>query len=68
MISEAHKRDIWVMVDVVANHVGPVNYDYSQIYPLNKAEHYHSDCDIIHWDNQNEVENCRLARLPDLNQ
>jgi alpha-amylase len=59
---------IWVMVDVVANHVAPVESDFSQIYPLNKNEHYHKDCDINDWGNQWQVENCRLARLPDLDQ
>jgi len=29
------------MVDVVANHVGPVNTDYSSIYPFNQDSHYH---------------------------
>ena len=43
-VNECHKRGIWVMVDVVANHVGPVDQDYSRIYPFNKAEHYHSKC------------------------
>lgn len=56
------------MVDVVANHSGPIGDDFNQIYPLNHAEHYHSDCDINDWNNQWQVENCRLAGLPDLNQ
>lgn len=56
------------MVDVVANHVGPVGNDFSQIYPLNQASHYHSNCDINDWNNQWQVENCRLAGLPDINQ
>lgn len=69
LVEECHKRDIWVMVDVVGNHMGPVNTDYSQLYPFNKQEHYHDYCtingdDFIH--NQNRVENCRLAGLPDL--
>jgi len=34
------------MLDIVANHVGPVGTDFSQIYPLNHAEHYHDWCDI----------------------
>ena len=67
LVSAAHEKDIWVMVDVVANHVAPIGDDFSQIYPLNKSEHYHSDCDI-NWDDRNSVENCRLAGLPDLNQ
>lgn len=39
-------RGIWVMVDVVANHVGPVGYNYTTISPFNSASHYHgcSDC------------------------
>ena len=35
LVTAAHEMGIWVMVDVVANHVGPVGNDFSQIYPLN---------------------------------
>jgi alpha-amylase len=66
-VEECHKRGIWVMVDVVANHVAPIGFDFSKIYPLNQSEHYHNNCDI-NWNDQNSVENCRLAGLPDLNQ
>lgn len=34
-VNAAHARGIWVMVDVVANHVGPVGMDFSQITPFN---------------------------------
>ena len=68
LITECHKRDIWIMVDVVANHVGPVGTDYSKITPFNSAEHYHHYCDITDWNNQWQVENCRLSGLPDLKQ
>ena len=68
LVEEAHKKDIWVMVDVVANHVGPVGTDYSQINPFNLAEHYHDICQITDWTNQDMVENCRLCDLPDLEQ
>lgn len=67
LVKACHREGIWVMVDVVANHVAPIGDDFSQIYPMNQSEHYHSDCDI-NWNNQNSVENCRLAGLPDLNQ
>lgn len=67
-MAACHARDIWVMVDVVANHVGPVGTDYSRVYPFNKSEHYHSNCQIVNWSDQGQVENCRLADLPDLNQ
>jgi alpha-amylase len=52
LVKKAHSMGIWVMVDVVANHVAPIESDFSQIYPLNKAEHYHKDCDINDWNNQ----------------
>ena len=68
LVTECHKRDIWVMVDVVANHAGPVGTDYGRINPFNKAEHYHDWCEINNWGNQWEVENCRLCGLPDLKQ
>ena len=67
LVNAAHDKGIAVMLDVVANHSGPIGDDFSQIYPLNKAEHYHSDCDINDWGNQQQVENCRLAGLPDIN-
>jgi len=68
MVDAAHAMDIWVMVDVVANHVGPVGHDYSSIYPFNQEYHYHPDCDIKDWNNQWQVEMCRLCGLPDLDQ
>ena len=68
LISACHERDIWVMLDVVANHTSYyANSDFSNINPFNKAEYYHTQCDID-WDNQNSVENCWLSGLPDLNQ
>lgn len=36
MIQAAHDMDIWVMVDVVGNHVGPVGNDFSSINPFNQ--------------------------------
>jgi alpha-amylase len=71
LVSALHKRGMWIMVDVVANHVGPVGHNYGGINPFNQPEHYHNDCQIT--DNcfandQKCVENCRLADLPDLNQ
>ena len=68
LVSACHEKDIWVMVDVVANHVAPIGEDYSKITPFNSAEHYHDRCDITDWGNQWQVENCRLCDLPDLKQ
>ena len=71
-VKACHDRGIWVMVDIVVNHVGPVGDNYSSIYPFNSPDHYHSYCIIDSGDfdghNQWKVENCRLAGLPDLNQ
>ena len=68
LITACHNKDIWVMVDVVANHVGPIGTDYSKITPFNLAEHYHDYCDINDWNDQWQIENCRLSGLPDLKQ
>lgn len=71
-VAACHSRGIWVMVDIVMNHVGPVGNDFSSIHPFNSPDHYHSYCEIDGGDfdggNQWKVENCRLAGLPDLNQ
>ena len=41
---------------------------FRRINLFNRAEHYHDWCEINNWNNQWEVENCRLCGLPDLNQ
>ncbi|KAK2950103.1 putative Alpha-amylase A type-3 [Blattamonas nauphoetae] len=66
LVKACHDKDIWVMVDVVTNHVGNTNEDFSKINPFNKAEYYHKKCDISDYNNQTNVEQCRLANLPDL--
>lgn len=68
-MNAAHGKGMYVMVDVVANHVAPIpNDDWSQIHPFNSADHYHPNCAINDFGNQWQVENCRLAGLPDLKQ
>ncbi|KAI6658435.1 Acid alpha-amylase-like [Oopsacas minuta] len=70
LVNACHSKDIWVMLDVVANHMGNqgnIN-DFSYFVPFNKAEYYHKYCIINNWANQTEVEICRLAGLPDLDQ
>ena len=52
LVQACHDKGIYVMVDVVANHVAPIGDDFSQIYPLNQQEHYYADCDIDDWGNQ----------------
>jgi len=70
LITEMHKRDMWVMVDVVANHIGPIGTSLNkvgEINPFNQKSYYHSYCSI-NWSNQWSIENCWLADLPDLDQ
>ena len=68
LIKTAHAKGVWVMLDVVANHVAPVDTSYTQINPFNESYYYHDKCQIEDWNDQDEVENCRLANLPDLDQ
>lgn len=68
LVEAMHDRNMWIMVDVVANHVGPVDMDFSRIVPFNSPQHYHQKCQIDNWNDPNNVEQCRLANLPDLNQ
>jgi len=46
LVQTAHSKDIWIMLDVVANHVAPVDMDFSQLVPFNSADYFHSKCDI----------------------
>ena len=41
-VDACHKRNIWVMLDFVVNHVGPVGVDYSQITTFPNASSYHN--------------------------
>ncbi|KAI1816976.1 glycoside hydrolase superfamily [Poronia punctata] len=66
LVSAAHDKGIYMMVDVVANHVGPGDISENQPEPLNQESSYHSACEIDYSD-QNSVENCRIADLPDVN-
>ena len=72
LVKACHSRDIWVMLDVVANHMGNQDSgninDFSRFNPFNRPEYFHKYCIIHDWGNQNEVEVCRLAGLPDLDQ
>ena len=68
LVSAAHSKGMYVMLDVVANHVGSVDLDFSKVVPFNSPSHYHTKCQINNWNDAHEVEYCRLANLPDLDQ
>lgn len=67
LIKTCHKKDIWVILDAVPNHMAP-GVDFSEMNPFNKDEYYHWNCEINDFNNQVEREGCRLFGLPDLNQ
>lgn len=71
-VAACHSRNIWVMVDVVANHMGNTDTTYTSNYLLNDPAYYHDYCVITDNDfatyNQPHIENCRLAKLADLKQ
>ena len=76
LLNEMHNRGMYLMIDVVGNHMGNPRQGgvYSEFVPFNSPEHYHDcngcprSCNIENWQNQPEVEHCRLSGLPDLNQ
>ncbi|CAD8189678.1 unnamed protein product [Paramecium octaurelia] len=72
LVTACHNKGVWVMVDVVANHMGNTNQDYTKNYPFNQSAHYHDYCIISDNDfnthNLANIQKCRLAGLADLNQ
>ena len=54
-----HARGMYLMVDIVTNHMGYAGcgscVDYSQFNPFNKQSYYHPFC-LIDYNNQNSVE------------
>ncbi|KAI9163655.1 Alpha-amylase A type-1/2 [Paramyrothecium foliicola] len=66
LISAAHDMGMFVMVDVVANHMGPGPIGDNSPAPLNQQISFHQPCEID-YSNQQSVERCQLSGLPDLN-
>ncbi|KAJ5756500.1 hypothetical protein N7533_006043 [Penicillium manginii] len=66
LVDAAHEKGIYVMADVVANHMGgPISDNKPE--PLNQESSYHSAC-TIDYSSQESIENCRIASdLPDVN-
>ncbi|KAF2817253.1 alpha-amylase [Mytilinidion resinicola] len=74
LASDLKSRGMYLMVDVVPNHMGwpgcPDTVDYSQLHPFSDASCYHSYCPLLNYDNQTETEVCWLGdcntEMPDL--
>jgi len=74
LVEECHRRDMYVMVDIVVNHMGnqetcnavecPDITDFSEFVPFDQPEHYHDYCPISDIYDQDIVEDCRLSFLP----
>ncbi|KAF2020229.1 glycoside hydrolase family 13 protein [Aaosphaeria arxii CBS 175.79] len=71
-----HSRGMYLMVDVVPNHMGWAGchdtVDYSHFSVLNSPSYYHTYCELNDMRNQTEVEQCWLGgncdiTMPDLN-
>ncbi|KAL2751872.1 glycoside hydrolase family 13 protein [Sodiomyces alcalophilus JCM 7366] len=65
LVNAAHERDMFVMADVVANHMGAGDITQYGPEPFNQHSSYHKDCEID-YDDQNSIETCWLYGLPDL--
>lgn len=57
---------MYMMVDVVANHMGKADVSTYKPSPLNQQSSFHTAC-AINYSDQNSVEQCQIAGLPDLN-
>ncbi|KAG0635963.1 glycoside hydrolase superfamily [Tuber brumale] len=64
LINAVHAKGMYIMVDVVVNHMGAG--DISTFNPFNSSSHYHRRCRIDNFNDQSEVERCQIAGLPDL--
>ncbi|KAM0158926.1 hypothetical protein ACHAPG_003862 [Botrytis cinerea] len=67
-----HARGMFLMVDIVVNHMGsPPTVDYSRYVPFNDSSYYHPQSFVTNYENQQETEEGWLGDehvpLPDLN-
>ncbi|OLL24906.1 Alpha-amylase 1 [Neolecta irregularis DAH-3] len=64
LVSEAHARGMYVMLDVVVNHMAyPADenaVDYSQLQPFNSVKYYHEYCPLTLYSTQTQIEQCWL--------
>lgn len=65
LVKEAHKRDMKVILDFVANHTG---YHHPWLNDPTKKDWFHEKKEIFNWNDQKQVENGWVYGLPDLAQ
>ena len=67
LVTEMHKRDMLLMVDVVVNNmvqafdnVVPPKVDYSKFNPFNNQKYFHPYCNVTEWENSTDYQDCWL--------
>ena len=67
LVAEMHKRDLFLMVDVVVNNmvqkfdnVVPPKVDYSKFNPFNDKKYFHPYCNVTDWEDPKNYQNCWL--------
>ncbi len=68
LVAAAHSRDMYVMLDVVPNHMGDFQPGSAAAPPFDNPSWYHNQGNIANYGNQTEVEQGDLLGLDDLNQ
>ncbi|MFZ5817138.1 MAG: alpha-amylase family glycosyl hydrolase [Bacillota bacterium] len=63
LVDEAHRRGMKVFLDVVVNHTAPTHP-----FVTERPDWFHQTGSITNWESQEQVENFKLAGLPDLAQ
>lgn len=50
LVAACHERGVWVMLDLVANHMGyPPGTGFNNLIPFNESRHYHPQHSYIKW-------------------
>ncbi len=68
LVSQAHTKGIYVMLDVVANHTGDFQPSTYAAAPFNQYSWYHHNGNVQNYNDQWWVENGDVAGLDDLDQ